>query len=81
MKKDKHFFFPQDGDGVQLLKSENGLNTQNFDKPVTHLGYGEMYKDNDGNITKERFLFSFVAGEASHRCYTIDIDNGGFTIG
>ncbi|XP_063858526.1 uncharacterized protein LOC135099850 isoform X1 [Scylla paramamosain] len=70
-----------DDDGVQLIKSKNSLDTQIFDKPVTHLGYGEIYKDNDGNITKARYLFSFTAGEVNHRCYTIDINKGEFTIG
>ncbi|MPC35935.1 hypothetical protein E2C01_029374 [Portunus trituberculatus] len=70
-----------DDDGVQLIKSKNSLDTQIFDKPVTHLGYGEIYKDNDGNITKARYLFSFSAGEMNHRCYTIDINEGEFTIG
>lgn len=72
--------FPQDDDGIKLVQSEKGLNNQLVDRNLTHLGYGEIYKNNDGNIIKERFLLTFTAKKTYHHCYTINNNKPGFIV-
>lgn len=60
------------------MQSEKGLNTQLLDRNLTHLSYGEIYKNTAGTILKERFLFTFTAEETNHQFYTINIGREGF---
>nr|XP_045624878.1 uncharacterized protein LOC123774561 [Procambarus clarkii] len=74
-------FYKFNKDSVQLMQSETGLGTINFARPVTHLGYGETFKDFYGIIRKDRFLITFRAGDSSQQFHGINIDSTGLASG
>lgn len=74
-------FYKIDEDSAQTMHSESGLGTIIFATPVTHLGYGETFKDFHGIIKKDRFLITFRAGENSQQFHGINIDATGIASG
>ncbi|XP_071537556.1 uncharacterized protein [Panulirus ornatus] len=74
-------FYKIDEDSAQPMQAENGLGTINFARPVTHLGYGETYKDFHGIIKKDRFLITFRADESTQQFHGINIDSTGMASG
>ncbi|KAK3859921.1 hypothetical protein Pcinc_033995 [Petrolisthes cinctipes] len=67
-------FFTIDQAGLQHLSPVHALSSLTFSRPITHLGYGETYRDLDGVIQKVRFLVCFRAGDRTHQFQGLGVD-------
>nr|ACI46952.1 cyclin B [Penaeus vannamei] len=73
-------FYRLDKWGLQDFHSLKGHNTINLDSPVTHLGYGEMFVEQFGTVTRKRYLFTFGLDSSSKRYYEIVTNPQDFSI-
>lgn len=56
------------------MSPDHALSSLTFSRPITHLGYGETYRDLDGVIQKVRFLVCFRAGDKTHQFQGLGVD-------